>query len=139
MRVDFLQDQTLEAMGRYMDRLSRRQQVVASNIANIDTPGYRARDISFHATMQELLGGSQIAALASRPEHRGSTSALAMPAEPEVFEVAGLRERSDQNNVDLDQEMLNLGQTTFGFAMMAQLLRVKFRAILGSINEGRIG
>jgi flagellar basal-body rod protein FlgB len=55
MKIDFIHDQTLDAAGAYMSRLSQRQQIVASNLANIDTPGYKTKDISFHATMQELL------------------------------------------------------------------------------------
>ena len=42
-----------------MTRLSQRQQVVASNLANIDTPGYKTKDISFHPTMQEMLSADQ--------------------------------------------------------------------------------
>ena len=58
---------------------------------------------------------------------------------PEVFEVSGLPSRPDQNNVSLDQEMLKLGETSFGYSMMALMLRTKFRTIASSINEGRIG
>lgn len=132
-----LQDVTLEAMGNYMTRLSKRQQIVASNIANIDTPGYKTQDISFHATMEELLPGPSIGLKATRPEHLQEWSFI--PAEPQVFEVSGLPMRPDQNNVDIDREMLKLGETSFGYSMMAQLLRAKFRTIGSSINEGRIG
>ncbi len=55
MKLDFFQNQTIDAMEAYMTRLSQRQQIVASNLSNIDTPGYRAKDVSFHATMEELL------------------------------------------------------------------------------------
>ena len=45
MKIDFFNDPTLEAAGAYMSRLSQRQQIVASNLANIDTPGYKTKDI----------------------------------------------------------------------------------------------
>lgn len=107
LKVGLIQDATIEAMGNYMTRLSRRQEVVASNIANIDTPGYKTRDISFHATMEELLSGPSSGLRATRPEH---IEEWTFAPEPEVFEVPGLTMRPDQNNVDIDREMLKLGK-----------------------------
>lgn len=137
LKVGILQDATIDAMANYMTRLSKRQQVVASNIANIDTPGYRTKDISFHAAMEELLPGPASGLKSARPEHREEWSFT--PATPEVFEVSGLPARPDQNNVSLDQEMLKLGETSFGYSMMTLMLRTKFRTIASSINEGRVG
>jgi flagellar basal-body rod protein FlgB len=123
-------------MANYMTRLSKRQQIVASNIANIDTPGYRTKDISFHATMEELLPGPALGLKSAGPEYP-ETWRFA-PAEPQVFEVSGLPSRLDRNNVSLDQEMLKLGETSFGYSMIALMLRTKFRTIASSINEGRV-
>jgi flagellar basal-body rod protein FlgB len=139
MKVDMLDDPTLEAMGQYMTRLSKRQQLVASNIANIDTPGFKAKDMSFYATMEELLASQSVPMKATRPEHNPLNRLQFAPLEPEVFEVSGLTERVDGNNVDLDKEMLKLGETSFGYSMMTQLLRTKFRTLASSINEGRVG
>jgi flagellar basal-body rod protein FlgB len=135
MKVDFLQNQTIDAMEAYMNRLSQRQQIVVSNLANIDTPGYKTKDISFHATMQELLGGDSASLQTSRPEH----SAGLPPGIPanQSFEVQGLTAREDQNNVDLDRELMKMGETSFGYSMMTQFLRGKFRTLAMSINEGK--
>ena len=140
MNGGFINDPTMTAMGQYLTRLSKRQQVVSSNIANIDTPGYRAKDISFHATMEELLSSAGALPMqATRPEHDRMDRLRFAPLEPEVFEVEGLPERADKNNVDIDKEMMKLGETSFGYSLMTQLLRSKFRTISSSINEGRIG
>lgn len=138
MKVGFLSDDTIEAMGSFLGRLSKRQQVIASNLANIDTPGYRAKDISFHATMEELLSGSQRLRV-TRPEHRPGDTRTFGAGEPMVFEVEGLTSRPDRNNVDLDREMLKLGETSFSYATIVQVLRAKLRTIASSINEGRVG
>jgi flagellar basal-body rod protein FlgB len=137
LKVEILQDATIDAMANYMTRLSKRQQVIASNIANIDTPGYKTKDISFHAAMEELMSGPAPGLKDSRPENFGTWSFA--PPEPVVFEVTGLPMRPDQNNVGLDQEMLKLGQTSFGYSTIALMLRLKFRTIASSINEGRVG
>ncbi len=139
MKADFLTDVTTAAMGSYLTRLSKRQQLVASNIANIETPGYRTKDISFHATMEELLAPQAIPLKTTRPEHQAMERLTFIPLEPEVHEVQGLPVRADRNNVDLDREMLKLGETSFGYSMVAQLLKGKFRTLASAINDGRNG
>ena len=136
VKLDLFHDPTLEAAGAYMGRLSQRQQIVASNLANIDTPGYKTRDISFHATMQELLPDSAMALRTSRSDHAGRWTPAA--AQAPVFEVQGAPERADLNNVDIDKEMLKLSETAFGYSLMSQIVRGKLRTIASSINEGRV-
>jgi flagellar basal-body rod protein FlgB len=139
MKFDVAQDPMIDAMTNYMTRLSKRQQVVASNIANIDTPGYKTKDISFHATLQELLSPTPEPLSTSRPGHEGMNQWRFSPLEPEVFEVADLPSRPDRNNVDIDREMLKLSETSFGYSLISQLLKSKFRGIANAINEGRAG
>lgn len=135
MKADFFHDQTLDAVEAYMSRLSQRQAVVFSNLSNIDTPGYKTKDISFHATIQELLSDNSITLQTSRPEHSGEWTSLTPQAQ--VFEVQGLPFGKDLNNVDLDKEMGKLSETAFGYSLMTQIVRGKLRTIASSINEGR--
>jgi flagellar basal-body rod protein FlgB len=135
MKVEFLQNQTIDAIEAHMNRLAQRQQIVISNLANIDTPGYKSKDISFHATMQELLGGEAASLQTSRSEHSAGMPRSIPTAQ--AFEVQGLTSREDQNNVDLDRELTKMGETSFGYSMMTQFLRGKFRTLAMSINEGR--
>jgi flagellar basal body rod protein FlgB len=76
---------------------------------------------------------------ATRPEHYSMPPLTFAAGAQAVFEVDGLSSRPDQNNVDLDREMLKLGETSFGYTLIVQLLRGKFRTIASSINEGRVG
>ena len=135
MKVDFFHDQTLDAVGAYMGRLSQRQQIVTSNLINIDTPGYKTKDCSFHATMQELLSDDSVALRTSRSGHGGK---LTPGPQAQVFEVPGLASGADFNNVDIDREMMKLSETAFDYSLMSQILRGKFRTIASSINEGRV-
>lgn len=138
MKIDAFQDPTLNAMGNYLTRLSKRQQIVSSNIANVDTPGYRTKEISFHATLQELVSNETAPLRATRPEHLAMGEWSFLPLEPDIYEVGGLSARADRNNVDIDKEMLKLSETSGAFGVIAQLLRVKFRTIASSINDGRV-
>lgn len=134
MKLDFFQNQTIDAMGAYMTRLSQRQQIVASNLSNIDTPGYTTKDVSFHATMEELLSEKSIGLRTERPEHHPGK--ILIYPNSQAFEVQGLPSRPDQNNVDLDREMLKLSETSFTYSLITELLRGKFRTIASSIKEG---
>jgi len=135
MKLDIFQNQTFDAMEAYMARLSKRQQIVASNLANIDTPGYKTKDVSFHATIQELLSENTLNTQATRPEHSQGT--IQVFPQAQVFEVQGLPSGEDQNNVDLDRELLKLSETSFAYSLITQMVRSKFGMIATSINEGR--
>jgi flagellar basal-body rod protein FlgB len=134
MKLDFFPDRTLDAMEAYMTRLSQRQQVVASNLANIDTPGFKTKDISFHATMQELLSDS-FGIRTTRPEHIKAWAPIS--PQTQAFEAQAKTVRADGNNVDLDRELLNLSETAFGYSLITQMVRGKFRTLAISINEGK--
>ena len=105
----------------YLDLLSLRQRVTASNIANADTPGYRARELDFHFEMQSLL---------NQPPGAGS------PPAPVVRQTWGAA-RNDGNNVNLEREMMALADTQVRFALASLLLRNKVRGLRSVLQETR--
>ena len=113
-----LEHPTLLRLERYLDLTVFRQGIVAGNIANVDTPGYRTRDIDFRSALAQALGGSG-------------------PLAPEVREVPGLIQRPDGNNVSLERESMLLAETQLQFRTGEQLLRSQFQRLLFAINEGK--
>jgi Flagellar basal body protein len=103
----------------YLKVTTDRQQIIASNIANVDTPGYHAKDIDFQSAMQQALGnGNQL--------HLESASTT----------VEGLPERPDGNNVNIDRESMILGETQLQYQMGVQLIKSEFHRLLSAIKEG---
>ena len=100
---------------KYMDLLAARQRLVASNIANADTPGFKTRDIDFSGEFRSLIEGGG----------------------PRVEEVEGLQVRNDGNNVNLDREARLLAENAIRFNVASNLLRVQIRTIRSAIQEGR--
>jgi flagellar basal-body rod protein FlgB len=136
MYLDLFEGKTLNAIEGYMDRLSQRQKIVSSNLANIDTPGFKTRDITFHATIDELIakepsGGKLRMTRERHIEGENLNSLASIVTEPE-----GLIERADRNNVDIDWEMMKMSETSIGYSMMTQMLRGKYQKLANSINEG---
>ena len=107
-------DRVAGQLERYMDLLSARQKLVASNIANADTPGYRTQDIDFQTEFQTATGVS-----------------------PNVVEVAGLPVKNDGNSVNLDREARLLAENAMRFQMASSLLRSQIRIVRAAIEEGR--
>ncbi len=92
---------------KYMDLVSMRQKLVAANIANVDTPGYRTRDIDFQFEFETL--------------DQGET--------PNVIEVPDLTVKNDGNDVSLDRESRMLAENDLRFRMASSLLKDKFSMI----------
>jgi flagellar basal-body rod protein FlgB len=109
----------MEQLCEYLDLAAFRQRLIASNLANVDTPGYRTRDINFEGEMR-------------RAENRLGPQTPA----PRVFEVAGLIERPDGNNVSLDRESLLLARTQLQFRLGVELVRQEFQRISAAVKEG---
>jgi flagellar basal-body rod protein FlgB len=97
-----------------MDLLSARQKLVASNVANADTPGYRTQDIDFQSEFLNAMGGA-----------------------PRVSEVNDLPVKNDGNNVSLDREARLLAENALRFQVASQLMKSQIRAVRSAISEGK--
>ena len=109
----------MQLLQGYLQVTSDRQQVVASNIANVDTPGYpRAR----HQLSIRHAAGD---------ERRDNGQQL----EPASVEVEGLPERPDGNNVNIDRESMLLSETQLQYQMGVQLVKAEFHRLLTAIKD----
>ena len=113
--VDPASDTTTAALGKYMDLLSARQKLITSNIANVDTPGYRTQDIDFQSEFQSAMSGGA------------------------AVEVPGLKTNNDGNNVSLDRENRLLSETALRFSIASQLMKGQLSALKMAIDEGKNG
>jgi len=133
MKLGFFKTPMIDAADSYMSRLSQRQQIISSNLATLETPGYKAKDVSFNATMQELLGDQELALGKSDSAHQGNT--IRPRNEAQVFEVDGLTARADNNNVDLDKEMVKLGDTSFRYNLMLEIVKSKIKTLQSTVKD----
>ena len=108
-------DPITSRMEQYLDLLSTRQKLVASNIANLDTPGYRSRDIDFQFEFE-----SQLAA-----------------GTPSVYEPTGLIVKNDGNNVDLDREARLLAENAMRFNLVSNLMKNEIHMVKTAIEESK--
>src|ERR1035438_5975948 len=109
--MSWMETPLLQRMERFLDVTSLRETLVASNIANVDTPGYRTRDVDFAKEMR-----------------RASAAPDSTP-EPVVKEIGGLIERPDGNNVSIDRETMLVAQTQLQFQAGVALLKSEFKRL----------
>jgi len=102
-----------------------RQKVIASNIANINTPKYKTKDLSFDNILnQSMTNSSDLQLKVTNKKHIRSFEQQNDQDKYKIYEVKGLQEQNDGNNVNLDQQM----------SMMAKN-NVMFSAIQSSIKK----
>jgi flagellar basal-body rod protein FlgB len=109
-------DQTGLQLGNFMSYLVERQQVIASNIANADTPGYQTRDVAMPIDFASAIEDAAIS----------------------IVEAPNLPSRNDGNNVSIDREARLLAENTMKFNLSAQLIRGELKNIRSAIEEGRL-
>lgn len=123
----------IDALRRQMAIAAARQVVASGNLANVNTPGYKARAIDFGEALEREMGGA-IALNTTASRHLGGVDA---PPDTEAREVEGLAARRDGNTVQIDRELLTMTSAAGQFARAQTALAAKFRLVRYAINEGR--
>jgi flagellar basal-body rod protein FlgB len=111
----------VQMLEKFLSLASQRHTLITSNIANLDTPGYRTRDFDFRGELRRAI----------------TTEDPVMT--PIARVIPGLMERPDGNNVSMDRESLLMAETQLQFNIGVQLIRNQFQQIMTAINEGSKG
>jgi flagellar basal-body rod protein FlgB len=120
-----LDDTTVLALSKALDGTARQQQTIATNIANVETPGFRPSQVSFEAALQRALGA---------PAER-QRDALATVS-PQVLARPGGSMRRDGNAVDLEAELVDLSEAGLRYRALARLLGKKLKMVQEVIQGG---
>ncbi len=116
----------INALRRQMTIAAARQAASAGNLANVDTPNYKAVDVSFADTL-DAAGRHASARISAAPPRPACTTE----------EIQGADARRDGNTVVLDQELLKMSRAAGDFSAAQTALAAKFRLVRYAINEGR--
>ena len=117
------------ALRRQMTIAAARQVAAAGNLANIDTPNYKAVELSF----AEALDSKMSAPVATQAGHIGQSTTNPIRTQ----EIRDTPARRDGNTVVLDRELLTMNRAAGDFSAAQTALAAKFRLVRYAINEGR--
>lgn len=110
-----------------MDYQVNRQAVISSNLANQDTPGYKAKDISFDEHLR-----SRLALTRTNPSHRQSKAAsISYRTHTDPYGRIG----NDGNTVDLDREMMKISQNNILYNSAVQVIEKKIEGLQNVIRS----
>lgn len=124
----------LETLSSALQLRAQRQQVLASNIANVDTPGYVARDIDFNAALQNALTGQRAPGLAQTSAgHRAITSSQGLIGSPLAYTVQ-TQPSLDGNSVDLDQQRANFTDNAIRYESTLRFINGHVKTMLSAIT-----
>ena len=134
--------------------LARRQEAIANNIANAETPGYQRAQVPFEALLREQLSRQEVAGqnamrsmsgggelMRTNPQHLSSRAAgasagpAAIGSELLGANVAAGGSRNDGNTVELDQEMTDLAITQVRYAGLSAALSARLRTLRSIVES----
>jgi flagellar basal-body rod protein FlgB len=125
----------IQSMDAGLGLASKRQTLIASNLANLDTPGYRTRDFSFEEAMKAAISGqtSPNTLATTHPMHLQSSTSQSLP--PTTDTLRPNAERNDGNDVSLDRENMLLARTQTKYQTASTFMQVELRKLHTMIKE----
>lgn len=126
--MELLFDKTIDLLTGVLNFKSARHKAITANIANIDTPGYRPKDIEFRGEIQALIDGEKdIAMTRTDGKHLPGQSMSGDATDGEVTECG--------EKVDLDSEMTKLAENNLMYNLTVELLARKFKSLNTVLTE----
>ncbi|MEA3436150.1 MAG: flagellar basal body rod protein FlgB [Thermodesulfobacteriota bacterium] len=130
--------QTVSILEKAMDLRSKKHNVIASNIANMDTPDYKAFDLVIEKELQKVTGkGNGISLNKTDVGHMQSRRSKADGVSVVIDDTQGLSLRGDGNTVDIDKQMGNMAENTLMYKAAAQMIYRKFQGLKSAIQGGK--
>ena len=112
---------------------SRRSSILAANIANADTPDYKARDMDFGAMMKQVQSGNQNSISLARTSERHLPT-VATTSDPAIKYRNPLHASLDGNTVDMHAEQARFSQNAFEYQTSLTLLNKKISGLMLAIK-----
>lgn len=123
---------TISQLERGLDFSATKGKVISQNIANVDTPNYRAKNVSFKDVLANVQSNT-LEAYRTNPQHLTFKSATTHPG---VFNYSNLRYRQNGNGVDMDKEQADLAANQIYYNALVDRINGKFNTLQNVIKGG---
>ncbi len=127
----------IELVGKVLDMRLQRQNVINSNLANVNTPKYKPRELEFEGELQKALGLDMQGTMARTSGGHMPTAFNAENFSPEFFKKFTPREIHGEDRVNMDKEMVKLAKNQLQYNALTQILQKNFEGLKTIIAEGK--
>ena len=130
-------DKTTRALGASLQLRQTRQNVLSSNIANAETPGYQAKKVDFEEALSRALEGEDQGKMASSdPNHYAMGPGAISRVRADIYENPDVQVSNDGNTVDVDKEMATLAENSIMYKAAIQLINKKMASLKYAATDG---
>ena len=135
--MSLIKSDDLTILEKFLDQSLRKHSVIASNIANANTPNYKAKELDFEKAFKKALGEGEdgVSLKTTNPRHISEADSVENLS-PEV-EISSAPARPDGNNVNLEKEMVKLTENNISYNLGIQLITKRLKEIRTAITSGR--
>ena len=127
-----------KVLEKSLDATWLRNDAIAQNIANVDTPGYKRKTVAFEEYLNKAVDGSSFKGQRTDSRHIPIGEGEIDRVDVKISQDnKSLSTRIDGNNVDIDNEMALMAKNTIKYNTLVQTLNNGFNRVKSAINEGR--
>lgn len=145
MRIEGIFSSTIDVLGKSIDLRAKNQNLIASNVANVETPNYVPKSLAFEQELQGAIKSrnrdNRTGSSTPDPRHipiRGNRSGNSINSvSGSVIETPAYTPGKDGNAVELENEMSKLAENQIMFNASVQMLTKKFEGLRSAIREGK--
>ena len=133
----------MKMLERSLDLYAQRHQVLLANVANEETPRYKAKDLEFQSVLASLVEGSASAVTMTRTDTVPNPRHLQLPVQENgaapavVVDLSGTSTGLDRNTVSIEKTMAALHDNSLRYSAASQILSRKYQTLLTAIRESR--
>jgi flagellar basal-body rod protein FlgB len=124
-------------VGKVMDMQLQRQNVIASNLANVETPNYKPREIEFENALQAALGLDMRGRMSTTSNGHMPAAFDAQNFGPEWDKQFKPRQIHGEDRVNLDKEMAKHAKTQLHYGALTQIMTKTFEGLNTTIQDGK--
>ena len=134
--LNFLDTPNFALMRKELDVLWQRESVITENIANIDTPNYKAKRLLFETILEDKLQNMRKFGNFGKV-NKNEVMNVINSAEPKIVTDKRTEARADGNNVDIDSENVELARVKIQYDYMIRKITDEYNLLKKAINEGK--
>lgn len=122
----------MQSVNMFQDALdggSKRHEAISDNMANVNTPGYKRKEVSFQDELKEAYLGEkpEVPLFKGHPKHMDLRTNP--PVEPTMNRVDDTNMRNDDNNVDPDRQMAKMSKNSMYYSGLSQFMNQQFQTL----------